>query len=310
MRPTAILSADLHLRDTIPKCRTDDFFFTVERKFIFELKLARKYKCPLLIAGDLGEESEWPNWFIRWFIYTVRKFKVKIYCIPGQHDLKWNSLKQWKRSAIGILGTSKVINLIGIKPYVPIELEDFIIVPFPFGHPIKKIPLDEFDLPDKPLVAMSHQLVLKDNPLWPGGGSEQGVHLLKKYPEYNLILTGDNHNPFVARYKNRKLVNPGSMTRHKADQIKHRPRIYLWYAEENKVRRVYIPIEKGVISRSHIKAKEKRSKKMEEYVEKMRTGYNKSASYKDNLKNHFRENKINKPVIERVLESCQDLKKQ
>lgn len=300
MKPTAILTADWHIRPDIPKCRTDDFFTAMDKKITSICKLAKKYRCPILIAGDLGEESQWPNWLLRWFIHKIKRYKIKIYVIPGQHDLPWHRLKHLKKSGIGVLGSAGIINLIGVRNKELVETKDFNIIPFPYGYPIRK-----HKETGKPMIAISHQLIVKDKLLWHKQKAvSQGVHLLKKFPEYRLILTGDNHNPFVSRYKNRLLVNPGSILRLKADQIKHRPRVYLWSAEENKVRRVYMPIDKKAVTRDYIDEKTERTEKMNKYIKRMRDGYKKSASYKKNLKLHFEENRTNKKVIERVMVAC------
>lgn len=303
MIPSAILSADWHIRATKPRCRTDDYLETQDKKVTFIFNLAKKYNCPIFVAGDLSEDAQWPNWLLRWFIHKIKKYKVQIYVIPGQHDLPYHRLKNWKKSGIGVLGTSGIIKLIGIEQKeIPeiVGIAHHWVVPFPFGYPISTI---EEEKPNEPMVAVSHQMVVRDKALWPGQGALRGSHLLKKFPEYKLILTGDNHNPFVTRRKEQLLVNPGSMVRLKADQINHRPRVYLWYSEENKVRRVYLPIEKGVVSREHIEEKEIRNKRIDKYLDRLKTGYKVSSSYESNLEKHFTINKTEVKVKERVLGS-------
>jgi hypothetical protein len=47
MKPTAILTADWHLRDTQPICRTDDFWESQWIKANYIMELQRKYGCPV-----------------------------------------------------------------------------------------------------------------------------------------------------------------------------------------------------------------------------------------------------------------------
>ena len=51
--PSAILTADIHLRDDIPICRTDDYWRSMWQKVKFISKLQKQYQVPVLDAGDL-----------------------------------------------------------------------------------------------------------------------------------------------------------------------------------------------------------------------------------------------------------------
>jgi len=304
--PDALLLADPHIRSDKPRCRTEeDYLDTQDGKITFIFKLARKHQCPILIAGDLGNEAQWPNWLLRWFTFKVKKYGVKIYAIPGQHDLPYHRLRHWKKSAIGVLGTAKVINLIGIKGhFAPKEIKSFDLIPFPYGRPIVPIMKGASSLKSEPMVAMSHQMVI-DRRLWPGQVAIKGHQLLRQFPEYKLILTGDNHTPFVFKYEDRILVNPGSVFRQEADEVNHRPRVYLWYSKSNTVKAVYIPIKKGVVSREHIDEKDERSERLTKYVDQMKLEYKVGTSYKKNLIKYFRKNEVDKKVKERVLEASE-----
>ena len=298
----ALLMADFHLRPDKPKCRTEeDYLNTQDNKISFIFGLAKKHRCPILIAGDLGNEPNWSCRLLRWFAFKVKKYDVEIYAIPGQHDLPYHLLRHWRRSAIGVLGTTGVINLIGIKRnFAPVVMKNFSLFPFPYGYKIKDI-LKKYETPSKPMVAISHQMVI-DKRLWPGQVATKGHQLLRQYPEYQLILTGDNHTPFVSEYEGRILVNPGSVFRQEADEIDHKPRVYLWYSTNNTVEPVYIPIEQDIVSRDHIIEKTERDERFDEYIQKMKLNYKIGTSYTKNLVKYFQRNKTWKRVKERVLE--------
>ena len=48
-----ILTADWHIREKPPICRTDDFESALWRKIDFISELSEKYNSPVIIAGDL-----------------------------------------------------------------------------------------------------------------------------------------------------------------------------------------------------------------------------------------------------------------
>ena len=125
------------------------------------------------------------------------------------------------------------------------------------------------------------------------------AHLrVKKFPQYDLILTGDNHKPFVVEHEGRILVNPGSMMRTTADQIDHKPRVYLWDGE--RVEPVYLPIAKDVISREHIDIGKDRDHRIGAYVDRLNTRYEIGLDFKKNMVDHFKANRTRKEIKERV----------
>lgn len=302
LNPSAILTADWHIRADIPECRTDDFLQTQEDKVKFIVHLSKEHNCPILIAGDIGNKHQWPNWLLRWFAYMVKD--INIIAIPGQHDLPNHRLDQLDKSAQGVLSITDVIDL---RSNVFISKEkDFELVSYPYSYPIvnyKKY-FPEWDYIEKrtSIIAMTHQMIIENKPLWPGQEDPKASSILRKFPEYVLILSGDNHNPFTVEYKGRILVNPGSLMRTTAEQINHKPRIYLWYASTNKVKPVYLPIKKGVVSRDHIDQNEERDKRRKVYIKRMKTNYEIGFSYEGNLESHIKKNDVEKEVEDRIWE--------
>ncbi len=311
----AILSADIHIRPDIPECRTDNFFAATEKKIDFIIDLSSEHLCPILAAGDLGNfplNSGWPTWLLRW---TINKLKKTVFVsIFGQHDLPNHRLDLWEKSGAGVLEAAGAIQTIGavvegdkILPcHLPIQIPStkFMIVPFPYGSEIKELGWGtEYEKPDIPMIAITHQMVIENKPLWPGQKAPRGHQLLKKFPEYNLILSGDNHNAFISEYEGRLLVNPGSMMRTTADQEDHKPRVYLWYAESNEVVPVYLPIEQGVISREHIEMADERSDRMDAYMARVREDVEIQLSYEDNMGRYFEKFRTERPVKAKVVEA-------
>jgi len=279
----AILAADLHLRPDTPQCRTDDFLAVQDNKLGFILDLCKKNDCPLLVAGDFGHKSlsnGWPTWFLR---HTINKLSdVQIFTIFGQHDLPNNRLALWKQSGIGVLEAAKVLTVLEFPKVITNKI---ILFPFSFGQ--KMYDAEKYK-DDDICVAMVHQMIIKDVELWPGQQAQTGSQLLKRFPGYTLILSGDNHQSFTVKYKNQLLVNSGSMMRTTCAQTEHKPRVYLWYAKENKVIPVFLPIEQNVISRMHIEIAEERNKRMmEAYTKYAREDVEIELSYTDNMRRYL-----------------------
>ena len=136
--------------------------------------------------------------------------------------------------------------------------------------------------------------------------SKDGLALLKKFPEYDLILTGDNHKPFVVEYEGRYLVNPGSMMRTTAAQVDHTPRVYLWYAESNKIDIHYLPITDDVVSREHLlptKKKEENEKRMDSFITALKNKKELKFSFRDNMNASLKTDPPKEEVEVKILEA-------
>jgi len=295
LKADAILTADWHIRTDTPICRTDDFFVAMESKIDFILDLSEEHDCPILIAGDVGHKPQWQNWLLEW---AINKFEdSNIICIPGQHDLPNHRIDLFEKSGMGVLTAAGVIDS-RIETFITLE-DTFNLISFPYSAEFNSIKINR-EKGNYLKIAITHQMVIENKPLWPGQEAPKGNSLLKKFPCYDLILSGDNHNPFVAEYQGRKLVNPGSLMRTTADQENHRPRVYLWYAENNEVEPIYLPIEKNVISRTHIDVAKERDNRNQAFIERVNNDVEIELSYENNLEAYFNKYRTQQSIKDKV----------
>ena len=277
----AVLCSDLHIRADVPLCRTDDYTKAMWDKLSFIFNLCSKYNIPLFCGGDIGHRSQWPNWLLSEFISLAKG--VRIYSCLGQHDLPGHSIDEVLKSGCGVLHISNIVWF---------DNFDFVDIVH-YGQEIEPTP--------DATVLITHRLVtnnLKED--WPGQVSYDAVKLLKDFPQYNLILSGDNHKPFVAEYEGRVLVNPGSMMRNTVDQIDHRPRVYFWDAAQNIVEPVFLPYQDGVIDSSHIEVKKDRDERMKEMTEGMKVNYEIEMDYEKNMEIHLNQNKVEDQIEQKI----------
>jgi len=303
--PSALLLSDWHLRESIPTCRTDNFWEAQNDKTDFIIDLAKRHNIPILVGGDLGHKAKWSCKLLEW---AIEKFKnVEIFVIAGQHDLPQHQTQQWRQSGIGVLHAAGAIKF--IQQPETLEGKNITIFPFSFGQ--EMINPDEFKKNNK-LIAVTHQMVIENKPLWPGQEAPKGHQLLKEFPEYDLILSGDNHLSFISEYKNRVLCNPGSIMRTTAAQVNHKPRIYLWYAETNEIQVIYLPINQNVISREHIGESKQKKERMDSYLKRIdsylkgiRSDVEIELSFEQNISEYFQKNRTQIPIKNKVFEAME-----
>lgn len=283
-KPDALLCADSHIRSDVPLCRIDDYLGNQINKLSFIAMTARKYKIPILHAGDLFHKST-TNRF--WEVQIINSFRyLQLYIIPGNHDLIGHNLETFHYSSIGVINAAFE------------KMNDVLISVDGFKYSGK------LNLCGK-RIAIIHEYIhapKNKNHKIEGYSTDQ---IFDKLSDYDLILTGDNHITFTKQRKNQLLVNPGSMMRMNADQVDHKPCVFLWYAEDNRVEQVFLPIDKNAVDVAHIDIEKEKSDRTNAFVERMNNDYELSLSFQNNMKQHLKVNKT-RPAVENIIWECID----
>ena len=290
----AILAADLHLREDQPECRTDDYWKAQARAMKSLRELQKEHDCPICIAGDIFNHWKISPFLAAWSIIKMPKQSI---CIPGQHDLPQHNLELMPKAGLQVLKAAKVAQVLRSGDKIDCGPSSSV-----YGYGYGEDVSGSLRKSSNRRILLTHQLVWHLKKPFPGCSTDSAMKLLRKHSAYDLILTGDNHQPFVVEDKGRLLVNPGSLMRMRADQIDHKPRVYLWNAKRNEVEPVFLPIKKSVISRAHIDKKKERDKRLESFVERLGDEFEVGLSFEDNLKKYFEENKTSRKVKEMIME--------
>ena len=300
--PDLIITADIHLRDDTPRCRTDDYWKAQSSKIRFIRDLQEKYRVPICDGGDLLDKWKSSPYLEGW---SIDNLPEGIITVPGNHELPEHNINRLNKSSLNVLAKARKIQIIQTDNFL--FKSNLMFCGFPFGTSLetineisKKI---DYMKKDKTIggenykfIAIIHILTYESQNLWPGLESIDGASLLRKMKGFDLIITGHNHQPFTIKYGDQLLVNPGSMMRMKADQIDHRPRVYLWYADTNEVEPVYLPIELGVVSREHLEKQEKKNERMEAWVESLEGTLECCFDVVENVEKFFGLNNTRDPV--------------
>lgn len=294
----AIFCGDIHLRDTTPICRTDDYVAAMLRKLSWIKEVSENwFGVPLFIAGDVFHHWKPSPWLLSQVMNSFPEHEG-CYCIAGQHDLPQHAMNRITEAGLETLARAERVSISpeGLQHEIGGVLS---VYGANFGQtPPCKDPFPDFE---GRKALMLHEMVYQDKSHlpYPGAPAEgRSKAVLKRYPWADLIVCGDNHEPFTVTLGKRVLVNCGSMMRSSADQKNHKPSIWAYDPGSNEVERVYIPIEKGVVSREHIEKREERDEKMEAFVSRVQQDYEVGLSFRRNLKQHIAANTISSGVKE------------
>ena len=287
----AVLTADIHLTETTPISRTDNYVEAQDRKLAFLKQLETQYDCPVIDAGDIFDYWKASPWLIA---RAYKNLPSEIYTIPGNHDLPEHSMQQYEKSALHVLEVALAIRRLSKTPY---DRRDFTIAGFAYGEKLEDVNAD---------IVVIHDLVYEGNPPWPNAVGYQPKDLFKIFTKPRLILTGHYHMALVAKSKDGRLVvNPGSMMRMTIVQKDYKPRCYLYNFDDNEVEPVYFPIEEDVFDDRHIVEPKEKEERLSAFIEKLNMEWDLRLSFKANLEAFFKENKINKKVEELIWQSLE-----
>jgi predicted phosphodiesterase len=294
-KPNLILCSDLHLREDTPTCYIGDFQKEQWDSLDFIRELQKEYDCPVLCAGDMFHHWK-PSPFL--LSQTIEHLPDDFWVVYGQHDLPNHNLELSCKSGIFTLNRAGKLRIL------------------PQGHWGKNDAIHGNWTINGKNIYVWHITTYQNNLPWPGCTASSAKQLLKKYFNCDLFLTGDNHQPFIEEYEGRLLVNPGSMTRQDADQLNHRPRVYLWYAKTNTVEPVYLPIVPGndVISREHIEVVKQRNERLDAFIAQLNflgiekpKGSEGGATFEENLKMFENTNQVRSTVMQIVYKAMEEV---
>ncbi|RLB92547.1 MAG: hypothetical protein DRH76_11155, partial [Deltaproteobacteria bacterium] len=285
---SAILTGDWHLRDNTPICRGEDFEAAQWAKVDFISKLQRKHGCLVIHAGDLFDHWK-PSPYL--LSKTMEYLPSQFHTIYGNHDLPQHNFEERHRCGIYALEKAGVLKVLSGTHWG--DLPDSSNIDIPYNRTELRC------------ILVYHVMTYQGRTPWPGCTDPMAAKLLRKYPEYDLIHTGHNHKAFTETHEGRLLVNAGSLTRQDADQINFKPRVYLYYADDNTVEPVYLPIQEDAVTRAHIERDEEREQRIEAFITQLDGDWVAGMSFEANLEAFLQTNKIRKTVQEKIYKALE-----
>jgi len=297
----AILISDLHLTDTTPISRTDNYVSAQIQKLLFIQALSiENNNCPILCAGDVFDYWKASPQLL---LMAYTNLPHNLITIPGQHDLPMHSLAYYEKSALAVIEAATNTQVLS---NTAITKNNLFIHGLPFGE-LNKFNLSDMTNDGTTKILILHELTWQGKaPSWDKKGMTD-LLLLDKFGSYfDLILVGDNHSGFVTKQNDSIVVNPGSMMRKTSDQENYKPRCYLYYADKNDVTPMYFHIDQNAHNRKLIDQKNDREERIAAYISRMSQNWEVGGlSFKKNLEAFFKENKTPQKIRDVIWDSME-----
>lgn len=218
-----LCTGDWHLRDSTPKYRKDNFSETQFNKVKWVLLQAKLYKANILIAGDIFDSPKVPYELTNKYLKLFKKHKLPIIAIYGQHDQRYHTLET-NNTPLHTLAVAQVLSTESTNRFQLCSWGD-------------SIPKEEKE------ILIIHKSVTEKSPPFFLEDAISADTMLRNYPQYKFIISGDYHVPHITQKDDRWLINSGSLMRTNKDQQNFKPRVYLLDTEKNTVKPLFIPIK-------------------------------------------------------------------
>ena len=264
MSTNIIFTADIHLRDSVPKCRTDDFLKAQWDKLEQVKSLCDKYKATWIDAGDFLHKAYPSLGLIAKTLQILHG--TKIHTLFGNHDMPYHNQEKAWEAGLGVLYQAGVLRILNRYPLGIGSQCRFQIYGWPYGQEFIVEPN-----PDGIQVLVYHGMIYKGRQdVLPEVAGFTAKQFLKKYRDFDLIVCGHNHKPFEVEINGRVLVNVGCLTRQTADFADHVPHVLLVTGTKgNNFTYDLIPlsVKSGVVSREHLDNQAKKEEELNAFVE-------------------------------------------
>ena len=289
-----LITGDWHVRSDTLICRVDNLQET-QRECLNEVAyLAKKYKVDAIInAGDTFNSAR-PDKAQELEIMLYDIFKIiSVYFIPGNHELLFHRVENIDKGSIGVISRYDNWNneLYDNFNNVRVVLNNYGLIDIPPASP------DFFN------IAVMHRHCSEKQTLFFIKDGITASDLLKENPDYNLIITGDNHHGFIYEEDGRFVINPGCLNRQAADMKTYKPFVVIFDTEELDHEQIYLlDNNPDDVTEEHLIKNEERDERINAFVESLKTNKNISLSFEDNLRGFMDDNILAERTEEILLE--------
>lgn len=291
------ICGDQHWTNSKPANRTDNYEETVLRKLDWEITTCVERGCAAMVfPGDLFDSYKVPYGLTQKVIQRFRAGEMyhtmDFVCVFGQHDQRYHTLGTENTPLGVLLEAVPSLTLLDDTPAMTLEGDERVHwYGASWGQEIP-VPRNE----NMYNILVMHRMVIGDKKLWEGQTDySQADKLLKDHPEYDLIITGDNHQRVIARnLRGRAVINMGSMMRSTIAQTDHEPGIAIFDTETKELTIVPIPTQPAdkVFAVEKVAVEKERNEKLDLFVNSLQQGEGvETMDFTANLSNFVQSNK-------------------
>lgn len=264
------LVGDVHLNDSNPISRTDNYYEAIMKKLDFIL--SQKFDV-CIFSGDIFNKITVSKFHLKRVLDLFYKYNNKqIYSIVGNHDVLFGDIKYLDSSPIGILFASGLIKHLDV-----LSLDNFVFLGNDYG----------VDLPISPNVVKSFLVAHR----YFEYGEPNEIMMSSDVKKYDYVYLGHDHEEYPQLPLGKSLLlRTGSVCRNSSKDILKQPKITHFDTTTEQITYLNIPIIKNVFNESRISIKHEIKDIKKNEVQKFsiddvfKEGF---ESYSSNVKDRF-----------------------
>lgn len=272
--------------------RLGDFYGDQIGKLEFVLETALEHDCKAILQpGDLGQSANWSNYLKQHVLSLLKHYSMPILCVMGQHDQKYHSLQSVNRTSLRVLEAAEVVHILGETPYNLGENVD--VYGLSFGEEVPEVKRKCLN------ILVAHKMVIKGKAdrIWLGQRDYTTVDdFAGDYPDFDLMIFGDNHQGFLKAWDDALLVNCGALVRAEASKgmVEHKPFVVIYDTESHGYGQIYIPIKPAaeVLNREKVEENQEKNEGLEAFMSGLSSEYSVELEFRKNMEKYLSINEI------------------
>jgi len=285
---------DVHIADDVPICRKDDFKATQLRKMDKINEIVGNNT--LLIAGDVFHS--WNCAYLLAHEVNTRMPNNTMF-VYGNHDLPYHSYEEKARTPFMLLRMVELHEC---------DCSDVQLFGASWGCPVPSV-----YGPHATNVLVQHRMCYYKEPVFGRDGDAYDVTKLFEKPEYaqyNVIITGDNHKPFVYWKDDKHVwINTGPIMRHSVTERDYDPSVTCIEIEDTiKVTRISLGADVNAVDRTEMYEKQGRDAQVSKFANGLTTQIEKSLDFEHVLYVFMDNNNIRQETQEAVRKDVEEAK--
>lgn len=151
-------------------------------------------------------------------------------------------------------------------------------------------------IPNKINIGIGHFMSFpKEVPFWGEGKGVTHEQMIKDFPEYDLFVVGDVHEPYLT---DGKYLSPGAITLRTVNQKNFQPKF--WCLEDGKFSSIDIPVDHSIISSKHIDSKNEKDSRFEAWANNTKEAVVESMNIEDGILSYCDKNKTRENTMEKL----------
>lgn len=263
-----LLTADLHLRHDMPRCRVDDDWMESQRKDLENIVEISKDKevDAVFLLGDIFHRPVEPPEVVNMFIQEFNPIKDITWLLIGNHDVKYHNVELKEECSIGTV-------LKSFYSLTKLKDKTLNVTAFNFGT-------ESGDFGD---IVCSHQLVFPSEESRGLAGGKTAEEVVKEFGSPKALLMGDYHEGWEKKVNDTLCIMCGCMNIQSGKLKDYKPHVIILDSDTLEYEKVYLDQSLAKITTEHLVEAAERADRIQSCIDGLSGVESVEFNFRENL---------------------------